>query len=311
MKNGFGKAVFFAVLMVILLPYSLHAKCDFFLYEPVVFADNTIRIGDAMVLPVDRVIGGCLSKNKLSGLSDIIIYDRKPGDRTVHYFMSGENGDRIRTRTCSEYLDALKNGMTTKTERDDRLVVSFRRICGVLNTLSKSVPFKHDYIDAKKNLSPEALPVFLLSASTPVGGGASYEKLVADSGKEVSFADYLKEKESILSVVEKVKSNPERTYFETWYGDSEEDGNGFWFEMEIIAKGDFNKDGYADFLVHAVKIANRGAWYDSDFLLLTSKSKSNKLYDIYGNGFSCVYKDKGYACSDSKDKPLSSWSAFE
>ncbi|MCL1925615.1 MAG: hypothetical protein FWF95_00570 [Syntrophorhabdaceae bacterium] len=312
MKNGFGKAVFFAVLMVVLLPYSLHAACDFFLQEPIVFADNTIRIGDAKVMPFGRTMQGCLSKNKLSGLSDIVIYDRRPGDRTVHYFMSGEDGERIRTKTCSEYLAALKKGMTTKTERDERLAISYRRICGVLNTLPKSVPFKQDYISSKKNISPEALPVFLLVAATPVGEGASYEKLVADSEKEVSFADYLKDKENVLSRVEKIKDNLENTYLETWYGDSEEDGNGFWYEMELIAKGDFNKDGYADFLVHTVKIANKGAWFESDYILLTSKSKSSKLYDVYGSDFSCVYKDKAYSCSDaSKGKPLASWSAFE
>jgi len=312
MKSRFSKAVFFVALMVVLLPYRLHAKCDFFLYEPIVFANKTIRVGDVKILPIDNVVGGCLSKNKLSGLSDIIIYDRKPGDRTVHYFMSGEDGEKIRTRTCGEYLAAMKKGMTTKTERDERLVVSFRRVCGTLNTLSNSATFKHDHIDKRKNLSPEALPVILLSASTPVGGGEPYEKLFADSEAEVNFTDYMNKEESILKVIEKIKDNPERTYFETWYGDSDEDGNGFWFELEIIAKGDFNKDGYADFLVHAVKIANKGAWYNSDFILLTSKDRSNKLYDVYGNGFSCTYKDKKYVCSDSsKDESFSSWSAFE
>jgi len=198
--------------------------------------------------------------------------------------------------------------MTVKTERDHRLELSFRRICGVLNALSNSAPFKHDYIDAKKNLSVGALPVILLSAPM----GEKYEKLVADSEKEVSFEGYLKDKNSLLSLVDKIKNNPEGTYLETWYGDSEEDGNGFWLELEIIAKSDFNKDGYSDFLVHVLKISNRGVWYDSDFILLSSKDHSKKLYDVYGNGFSCVYKDKGYVCSDSsKDKALPSWSAFE
>ena len=309
---------FWAVLIVILFPYNLQAACDFFLYEPIVFTGGTIRIGDAMVPPVDNVMKGCVSKNKISGLFNIIISEQQRGDRgdrSKYYFMSGENGDRIQTKTCSEYIAARKSGMTTKTERDQRLELYFRKICGALNAFANSIPFKQDHIKAKGNLSHKALPVILLSA--PELMGEQYETLVADSEKEISFADYLSSRGDIFRVLEKAKDNPEKTYMETWYGESEEDGTGFWLELEIIAKGDFNKDGYSDFLVHALKVTNKGAWFDSNYVIFSSKSTSNKLYDVYGNDFngnrfSCTYKDKKYICGDpSKNKSLPSWSVIE
>ena len=309
MKSRFIQAGFFAVLLSIFWPRALQAACDFSLIEPIVFTGDSIRIGNAKIPPVNKLIQGCTSKSKLQGLFDIVISEQRSGDKTIYYFLSGENEERVRTKTCGEYLAAIKKGMTTKTERDERLELSFRRTCGVLNALSNSIPAKYDFTDAKKNLSVEALPVIILIAPAPMG--EPYEKLAADSEKEASFAGYLKDP-NLFWVVDSVKNNPKKTYLETWYGDSPEDGNGFWLELEIIAKGDFNRDGYSDFLVHALKITNKGAWFNSDFFLLSSKDNSNKLYDIYGNGYSCVYKDKKYICNDfSKDKSLSSWSAFK
>ena len=318
MRSRISYVGFWAVLIVILWPYSLQAECDFFLYEPIVFTGGTIRIGDAMVPPVDNVIKGCVSKGEISDLFNIVISEQRRGvigNRSIYYFMSGENEDRIRTKTCGEYIAARKSGMTTKTEKDQRSELYFRKICGALNAFVNSIPFKHDHIDTKGNLSHKALPVILLYA--PEHMGERYDKLVADSEKEVSFADYLNSRKDLFKVLEKAKDNPEKTYMETWYGDSEEDGNGFWLELEIIAKGDFNKDGYSDFLVHALKVTNKGAWFDSNYVIFSSKSNSSKLYDVYGNDFngnrfSCTYKDKGYVCGDpSKDKTLPSWSVIE
>jgi len=323
MRNRIIQVVFLAVLMVVLLPYSSYSsqakpKCDVFLYEPIVFTGGTIRIGGAMIPPVDNVIKGCVSKNKLPDLFNIIISEQRKGDRgdrTIYFFMSGENGERIRTRTCNEYIAARKSGMTTKTERDQRLELYFRKICGALNAFANSTPFKHDHISAKNNLSPNALPVALLHAPKPMG--EEYEKLVVDIEKEMSFADYLETNKELFKVIEKARDNPEKTFLETWYGDSEEDGHGFWLELELIAKGDFNKDGYADFLVHVLKVTNKGAWFDSNYVIFSSTNNSNKLYDVYGNDFtgsrfSCTYKDKSYVCGDpSKDTSLPSWSVIE
>jgi hypothetical protein len=157
------------------------------------------------------------------------------------------------------------------------------------------------------------LPVIILSAPF----GEPIERLIADSEKELNFSNYLKGSEehlgdAYLRVEEVAGASREELYLRTWYGDSEEDGNGFFLELFIVAKGDFNKDGYSDYLVYFVKAANRGFWFDTGFILLTSKDESNKLYDVYGSDFVCEYKDKKYVCSDpSKGKPPSAWSPFE
>jgi len=304
--NRFIQAGIFAMLLVVLGPYNLKAECKLFLYEPFVLSNNTLRLGDVLVPPVDNVIQGCISKNKLANLLNVTVFYLKASDSRVYYFLSGEDGKRIRTKNCNEYIAAKKKGMTPKTEYDEAVELNFINTCGALNALLNSGTFKHDYIGSKNNLSPKSLPVIFLTAPT----GIEYEKLAAECKNEVSFEDYLKGE--LFKLTENVKDNPEMTYLGTWYGDSEEDGNGFWLELQIIAKSDFNKDGYSDYLVHYLKGINRGLWFDSGFVLLSSKDNSNKLYNVYGNDFVCAYQDKDYVCSDpSKGKPASAWSAIE
>ena len=311
MRNMVARTVVLAALMIVLAPYKVLAKCDFIIYEPFVFEFKGMRVGDADVLGADNVLKGCLSKKKLKGLQDILVVNTKSDDAKF-FFLSGDDGKRIKVTTCKEYMSAMEKGMTAKTLEDQNYERVFHKTCGVLDALLNSTRYKHDYIEARKGLSVKSLPVIFLNAPF----GLPYDKLIADGEKETSFEDYIVSMKGMTNkfeLVEKKRNAPPELILDAWYGDSDEDGHGIWLELFVIAKGDFNKDGYADLLVYFYKSANRGYWYEPGFALLTSKDPSNKLYEVYSRDFVCKYnKDKKYVCENpTKDMVFPSWSTIK
>jgi len=307
MRNIFGRVGVFTALMVVLWAYNLQAECNFELLDPIAFAHKGIRVGDAETNQVDNVIQGCVSKEQLTALLNTNISNPKIDD-SAFYFLSGKDEKRIKIKNCNEYIAAIKNGMTAKTEVDTTNEIAFHKTCGVLSALSGSIPYKHDYIKDRNHLSEGALSVIFLHA--PEEFGIPYKTLLTEGEKEMNFDEYLKSPEGKFKLIEKKFDTPVRLYLETWYGGSEEDESGFWLELHIIAKGDFNKDGYADYLIYFHKVANRGKWFEPGFALLSSKDQSQKLYEVYSRDFTCVYKNKKYVCSNP-DKFLPSWSTIE
>jgi hypothetical protein len=310
MKNMFVRTILLAALTIALLPFNVQANCDFVLYEPFVFEFKGMRVGDADVFGVDNVLQGCMSKKKLRGLQDVLVVNTK-GDDSKFFFLSGDDGKRIKTKTCKEYTSAIEKGLTAKTDEDKYYNIVFHKTCGVLDALSKSTPYKHDFINARKGLSVKSLPVIFLNAPF----GLPYDKLIADGEKETSFEDYLvsmKNTTDKFELVERKRNAPPELVLDAWYGDSDEEGHGIWLELHAIAKGDFNKDGYADLLVYYYKAANRGFWFEPGFALLTSKDPSRKLYEVYDRDFMCTYKDKKYVCANpTQGKDMPTWSTVK
>jgi len=290
-----------------LQPFNLHAECNFVLLDPISYAFKGIRVGDADTKQVEKVVKGCVSKDQLAELFNTNISNPKI-DNSMFYFLSGKDEKRIMTKTCNEYNAAIKKGMTAKTEVDSTNEIAFHKTCGVLNALSNSKEYKNDYIKDRDGLSLGALSVIFLHA--PDEFGIPYKELVPEAEKEANFEEYLKSPEGTFKLIEKSFGVTEKMYLETWYGGSEEDESGFWLELHIIAKGDFNKDGYADYLVYFYKAANRGKWFEPGLVLLSSKDQSHKLYEVYGRDFTCVYKNNKYVCSTPKEF-LPAWSTIE
>jgi len=262
-------ATILACLLCGLYPRGAHAGCDYYLYKPLQFADGKVQ--------------GCVSKKEVAaafGRKVKIGTDQDDG----YEFLSGE-----RVMNCSDYIKAKNKGLEAKSTFDKSMESFFIGTCGALAGLRGSLVPKKDYVDIKTYPALEKLPVFLL----PAYSGDEEAELLAASNQGKNLKEYTLSKKIEINKMDK------NLAFEVIYDDMAR-------SFELVAKGDFNRDGYADLLVFTASYSRTGTFRAYKYILLTIRDNSQEMYDVRSGDEGCLYEKGSYACSSEHR-----WSAFQ
>jgi hypothetical protein len=261
-------ATILACLLCGFCPRGAHAACDYYLYKPLQFADGKVQ--------------GCVGRD---GLESAFRRKVKIGtDQDDGYeFLSGE-----RVMNCGDYVKAKKKGLEANSTFDKSMESFFIGTCGALAGMRGSIVPKKDYVDIKTYPALEKFPVFLL----PAYSGDEEAELLAASNGGKNLKDY-----SLSKKIE-IKKTDKNLAFEGIYDDMAR-------SFELVAKGDFNGDGYADLLVFTASYSRTGTFRAYEYILLTIRDNSQKMYDVRSGDEGCLYEKGSYLCSpEHKWSPL-------
>lgn len=185
-------------------------------------------------------------------------------------------GEGTRTRTCSEYFEALADGLAAETTTDMNVESDFRVACGALLAIQKAKPAKHSSLPKGILKDLAAIPVAVL----PSLRDEDQEEINRDARKGRTLSDYVKSRKVIVG-----RSPPETlsfTYDKGWQ---------MW--MGVISVADFDGDGADDALVMVMSAAEMGSLGSWDVWLMTRPSVSSRTVRLFQLEVKSVREKKG------------------
>lgn len=256
-------------------PNDAFGGCDYYVYSQLDFVGHKVK--------------GCLAEKDLLPLFKKTLYNINPTDNNAYYFLSKSgDGPRIRTENCDEYISAIDNGLSAVSTSDIMSEANFNFTCGILNALKDSIRPKEDYIGTDDLLNLKKLPVFIL----PAGLEEQVEVLRNDSGKGLSFKDYLCD--DTIELYGKDRQSLGVLYRAT----------GMSISINVVAKSDFDRDGNADLFVHYFARAEEGTWRSHGNMLMSIANSDQILYNVRARKGECHYNEETYNCSKDRWDPL-------
>jgi hypothetical protein len=262
-----------AFLLCGLCPLGAYGGCDYYLYQPLQFADGKVQ--------------GCVRKHELEsafGRKVEIGTDNKSNDG---YEFLWDGGERRKVENCNDYIKAKQRGGTAGTTFEISMESFFIHTCGALAGLKSSSVPKKDFVDVKTYPALEKFPVFLL----PYLSGDQEAELLAASNAGKNLKEYAISKE--------IEINRKEKSFGVIWDDMER-------SFDLVAEGDFTGDGYASLLVFTVSHSRTGTLRAYEYILLTMRDNNQKMYDVRSEDEGCLYEKGQYVCS-----PEQRWSALQ
>jgi hypothetical protein len=243
--NKHAAITIFVVVLWGLLTSQSYGACDYYLYQPLIFEDGKIE--------------GCINKKELDSLLNRKVQIGSSDSDAYEFLSKGDKGDeRIRVENCSQYVEAKAKGFTAFSTFDMSMESFFIRTWTVLVGLKKSSPPKKDYMNIKSYPELDKFPAFLL----PVAIQSEANELMSEGR---SFRDYIKSGD--------IKINKSEKSFSIIYRDMDKD-------FELVAKSDFNHDGYADMLIFTASHSLSGSWRAYGYILISAREEGQKMYDV-------------------------------
>lgn len=245
--NRHAAIIIFVVVLWGMLTSQSYGACDYYLYQPLIFEVGKIE--------------GCINKKDLDSLLNRKVQSGSSDSDAYEFLSKGDKGDeRIRVENCNQYIEAKTRGFTAYTTFDMTMESFFIKTCTVLAGLKKSSPPKKDYMNIKSYPELDKFPAFLL----PVAIQSEANELMSEGR---TFRDYVKSGDI------KIKINKPEKWFSVIYGDMDKD-------FALIAKSDFNHDGYADMLIFTASHSLSGSWRAYGYILISAREKGQKMYDV-------------------------------
>lgn len=252
----------FIVLLSGTFPVNPAEACDFYVYRALPFDGTEMQ--------------GCVSRRQVKAA-----YQRKirlgstEDDAYRFLFVQGEPR---KIMNCSDYIKALKNGGTPRSNFDIAMGSFFISGCGALAAMEGSVTPKKTYIHGSNFPVTDKMPALLLHGLV----GEVEEELEKASNEGRTLGNY-------AAITGREADHGHKTLQVVWE-DLETAFN-------LVAEGDFNRDGYNDLLLFVSTHSRTGTLRAYEYLLLSMRERNQKMYDVYSSDKGCLYGNGGYVCS--------------
>lgn len=224
---------------------------------------------------------GCVSPTEVPQYLSQRLFPRI--DDEDEHFM----GEGTRTRTCSEYFEALANGLAAETTADMNVESDFRVACGALMAIQKAKPAKHSSLPKGILKDLAVIPVAVL----PSLRDEDQEEINRDARKGRTLSDYVKSRKVV------VRRSPPETLSFTY-------GKGWEIWMGVISVADFDGDGADDALVMVMSAAEVGSLGWWDVWLMTRPSVSSRTVRLFQLEVKPARENKGRVTISTRWRPV-------